>query len=150
MKENRGFTLVEMMIVVATISLLAMIAIPHFMRTRKATQTTAFIQQLRVATDAFTMYNLYNGTYPPDRIPGEVPPGMEDHLRRIRWDQPTPIGGQWDWDYRQFGFTAGVSVYMPNRSTLDMQDISRRIDDGSLYTGRFRIRTDGYIFIIEY
>jgi prepilin-type N-terminal cleavage/methylation domain-containing protein len=44
---NSGFTLVEIMIVVAIIGLLASIAIPNFVRARETAQTNACINNLR-------------------------------------------------------------------------------------------------------
>jgi len=148
--KRRGFTLVEIMIVVAIIGLLAMIAVPAFMRARKEVQATRFMNDLRVAVSAFTLYVLENNGYPPDQVPGVIPPGMGDYLRGMKWSEPTSIGGQWDWDYEQFGYHAGVSVYQPARSDAEMREIDARIDDGNLATGVFRQRSQGYIYIIEF
>lgn len=47
MKKKSGFTLVEIMIVVAIIGLLAAIAIPSFMKSRTTSQQNACINNLR-------------------------------------------------------------------------------------------------------
>jgi prepilin-type N-terminal cleavage/methylation domain-containing protein len=47
-KSNKGFTLVELMIVVAIIALLATIAIPGFVRARKRTQIAKVINAARI------------------------------------------------------------------------------------------------------
>ena len=46
-RENTGFTLVEIMIVVAIIGLLASIAIPNFAHSRQTAQTATCISNLR-------------------------------------------------------------------------------------------------------
>ena len=46
--RRAGFTLVEIMIVVAIIALLAAIAVPNLLRARKRTQATRVLEDLRV------------------------------------------------------------------------------------------------------
>ena len=60
-KSSRsGFTLVEIMIVVAIIALLASIAVPNFMRARKRSQATHVLEDLRVLDNALDQYAIEN------------------------------------------------------------------------------------------
>src|SRR5580692_4764575 len=59
-KNRGGFTLVEIMIVVAIIALLASIAVPNFLRARKRTQATRCLQDLRVIDNAISQYAIEN------------------------------------------------------------------------------------------
>lgn len=149
MRRRVGFTLVEIMIVVAIIALLTVVAIPWFQRYRRDTLNSRFANDLRIACHAIRHYNIKTSQYPPDRTPRQVPQGMAGYLAGMEWSARTPIGGWWDWDYRQFGCTAGVSVYRPDRTDEEMAEIDRLTDDGDLATGDFRKRNQGYIFIIE-
>ena len=53
---RRGFTMVEIMIVVAIIGLLAVIAVPNYVRSRAASQKTACINNLRLIDSAVNQY----------------------------------------------------------------------------------------------
>ena len=59
--SNRAFTLVEIMIVVAIIALLAAIAVPGFLRSRKRSQGVSVLTDLRLIDGAMDQYALeYN------------------------------------------------------------------------------------------
>jgi len=54
--RRSGFTLVEIMIVVAIIALLAAIAVPGFLRARKRSQASRIINDLRLIDSAVDQY----------------------------------------------------------------------------------------------
>ena len=58
LRNRKGFTLVEIMIVVAIIALLTAIAVPNFLRARKRAQGTRIIEDLKILDSAVEMYAL--------------------------------------------------------------------------------------------
>ncbi|HBA85863.1 MAG TPA: prepilin-type cleavage/methylation domain-containing protein [Verrucomicrobia bacterium] len=60
-QSKHGFTLVEIMIVVAIIGLLAAIALPSFMRSRQSTQTNTCLNNLRLISWAKDQLALETG-----------------------------------------------------------------------------------------
>ncbi len=61
-----GFTLVEIMIVVAIIALLAAIAVPGFLRARKRSQASRILNDLRMIDAAIDQYAIENSKKPGD------------------------------------------------------------------------------------
>ena len=62
--HERGFTLIEVMIVVAIIALLAAIAIPNVLRGRTTANESASIGNLRALVSSLEMYRSVNNVYP--------------------------------------------------------------------------------------
>src|ERR1700742_5127402 len=63
-----GFTLVEIMIVVAIIALLAAIAVPNFLRARKRSQATRILEDLRLINSAVDQYAIENNKSSGDGV----------------------------------------------------------------------------------
>ena len=77
-----GFTLVEIMIVVAIIGVLAAIAIPNFVRARATSQANACINNLRQLESAVQQFALENGKNTGDTInyPRDITPYLKLNL----------------------------------------------------------------------
>ncbi len=67
-KNRGGFTLVEIMIVVAIIALLAAIAVPNFLRARKRSQATRILEDLRIIDSAIDQYAIENNKSSGDTV----------------------------------------------------------------------------------
>jgi len=66
--KRAGFTLVEIMIVVAIIALLAAIAVPGFLRARKRSQASKIINDLRLVDAAVDQYAIERGKKSADSV----------------------------------------------------------------------------------
>ncbi len=83
MKRNNGFTLIELMIVVAIIAIIMAIAIPNLLRSRVQSNESAAIQNLRTVMSAQVVYQATNYAFATS---------FED----LTLADPSFLAGDWD------------------------------------------------------
>jgi prepilin-type N-terminal cleavage/methylation domain-containing protein len=151
--ERAGFTLVEILIVVAILGILAAIVIPLMTPLDDETKQAAFIQSVRTFANAARLYKLKTGEYVADGSSGQVPPGWGTYIDTDSWVEKTPIGGVWDAECNDTGgYASAVGVHFHGGGEAHgddyMSEIDRAMDDGNLATGAFRKIASGRYYII--
>ena len=78
-QDNKGFTLIELMIVVAIIAIIAAIAIPNLLRSRMQSNESAAVGNLRTIVGSQTAYHAANFAYATDfaELTGATPPFLD-------------------------------------------------------------------------
>jgi prepilin-type N-terminal cleavage/methylation domain-containing protein len=162
MRLRRGFTLVEIMVVVVILGLLIAIAVPTYRRFQRKSQNTTFVNNLRLFTQAFETYAMKYGAWPhtsdpPGAIPddGLTPPKqtMSGEFRDVDW-KAGALGGQWKWNLASGSTThpkASISIVGVNVDEAQMTDIDKVVDDGDLTTGLFKKGSDAgtYTYTVQ-
>lgn len=156
----RGFTLVEIMVVVTLISLIAMLSVPTMQKIRRKARATAIANDFRVFATAFSTYSQENGSWPAETAAGVTPTGMENYLRGGAWPRVTPMGGHYNWENSQLhqgGFRPRAAIAISSTSdsavlvdASQLTAIDEAIDDGDLTTGNFRVGAgNAPLYVIE-
>ncbi|MEO6786755.1 MAG: type II secretion system protein [Chthoniobacteraceae bacterium] len=149
--NRRGFTLIEIMIVVSILALVASIGIPSYQRSRKNAQTDALMNELRVTGDAFQMYAAEKGTMPPTAAGfSAVPTGMADYMpKNSTWTAAAPGGGYWYWwnfsPSSVWGFSGLIGVYNAAFDSNQLTQIDTTMDDGDPNNGGIHTAS-GWVF----
>ena len=100
MKSNKGFSLLELLIVVAIILIIATIAIPSLLRSRQAAQESSAVANLRTINTAEVTYLSSNqGNY------GDIPSLITQGLVDSRFAPLNPVSGY------TYSVTASASDY---------------------------------------
>ncbi len=140
--QARGFTLVEILIVVVILGILAAIVVPAFTSASDEARRSTFVQDLRVFSDAAEYYLGRTGTPIPDGSSGTMPPEWEGYVDHDAFEAGTSVGGVWDTEYNDSGVTSAVGVHFNGtgmtRDDAFMVQVDAIADDGDLSTGTFR------------
>lgn len=151
LQSKRGFTLIEILIVVVIIGVLASIAVPTFTKYLKNARAATFASDIRALAHAGAQYSLESGWWVPDTSSGVFPTELKGYFSEQKFKLSTSLGGVWDFEQDGVGaFTSAVGVHRPKESDAIFAIVDKRIDDGNLSTGLFqKIDSDRYYFIIE-
>lgn len=153
-----GFSLIEVMIVVLTISLLALMGRVAVKRINLRARASSYWNDCRVFSTAFYQYAQEKGDFPADQNGvGLFPPNMDGYLNRTQWLRKTPLGGTYDWDNKTANNSTGVKfsgvirVNNCNWTTANLLKVDQWYDDGNLATGNIRVTDAGatVLYIME-
>jgi len=90
-RQGRGFTLIELIVVMAIVALLISIAVPRYFGNLEKSRETALLQTLGVTRDAIDKFYADNGKYPED-LAMLV---SKHYLRSLPFDPITESNSTW-------------------------------------------------------
>ena len=147
-----GFTLIELMMVVAIIGILAAVAIPAFgsyMKRSKTSEAVAFLGEIKQRQEAYRAeFGVYCGDLTYDWHPATTPTDAE----KVDWDDGsipaewTQLGASPDGDvYFQYGFIAGG----PGTGTVGGVALGPANEFWFSAQARTDMDSDGTVFFVE-
>ena len=152
MSGRRGFSLIELVIVVVIIGILGAIAIPRISRGTEAARINAFVKEINALATAIDHYQVQTGNKVTDSSTGRTPTELKDYLQDNAWEGETPIGGFWDIEVNDRGVGMAIGVHFMG-VTVDRdaaKEVDEVLDDGNLKSGVFQqLAPDRYYLILE-
>ncbi len=147
--------LFELGIGMIILSIICGIAIPDYMNYRKKAAVSSVAESIQNFSSGFIAYSLEHNGFPDDC---HLPPPyhlpnfeMENYLDRSVWADPTPLGGNYDWEGPDSHPYAAISIIGHTASKKTFKRLDALLDDGDLATGRFMVTDKGrYTYIIAY
>lgn len=160
--NNRGFTIVELLIVIVVIGILAAITIVSYQGVTKRAQIAAVSDGLKKVEKSMTLWMMTSGasTWPLDTAYGggtdlstliAGASGLKDYLQNV----PAVVGvgtDEWFYDNDEIQNAPGavcgspydgvniVIKYLDDKSVVE--GIDKMIDDGNLYCGKVKYAVD--------
>ena len=137
-KRNKGFTLVELLVVIVVLAVLAAIVLPKFMNSSKRSKESALRSDLKLLRNAVDLFRTDTGLYPktmadlaatakPDK--GLNADATESTINAADWHGPylqevpdDPITGAADWTYSVTSGTVGEIHSSTAEKAMDATD----------------------------
>ena len=122
MTRRRGFTFIELLVVVTIVGLLSSIAVPKYRAMKQRAQATNVLADLQVVRVAVMSYYADYNQFPPEAGPGTAPANLEKYL---------PVGfgfarDTWSMDY-DFVSSAGENGDLVGVSAATLDEELGRI-----------------------
>ena len=121
LKGKKGFTLIELVVVIAILGILAGIAIPRFLNATESARGARILADLRTIDSAIVIYNAKTGSFPADGdgtelltdAPTATPP---TYALLAAWPAPPQgtcritvnAGGEYHWDNATATYAIGA------------------------------------------
>lgn len=114
MERQRGFTLLEMMVVVAIIAVLAGILIPNFTRARAQAATSACMANEKSIATALELYYTDNQKYPPSAdVDSTFVQTMSGYMNQIPVDPAAGTGSYYKYTLSNQSGVVSYSITCP-------------------------------------
>ncbi len=146
--HRHAFTLIEILMVVMVIAILAAIIVPAASNTHDDTAITATMTDMLALERAIRHYHARTGEWPEETKPGVFPSELTDYLRPDDFTKDAPIGGKFDWNFKQAGATASIAVWQAHVDAKTYTRLDQQYDDGNLKTGSIVQQGNGLTLIL--
>jgi type IV pilus assembly protein PilA len=151
LSDCKGFTLIELMIVIAIIGILASIAIPNFINYRNKARIAGAATDIKHFEKGFVAYAVDEGEFPNDShivLPDR--PRMQQYIEPSVWGKTTALGGTYNWEGPDSYPYAGIAIFEATAPQRDLELLDSMLDDGDLTQGKFRQTPNGrYTYVID-
>lgn len=136
-KHTRAFSIIELMVVVTTIGLLALIGTPSAKQAANQAKATALANDLRLFVHAIELYTTATGNYPSAMTTAQIPEAVSDYLPSA-WRSDA-----YQWHYQNNENLIFLAINDLHFTPEQVMRLDRIIDDGNIATGAVRILPPG-------